>query len=597
MILMARHGGDVRSVCAPAQSAQDMISKACGFTPSETAPDAATAEFGRFGYFFPDGASTPPRPEIAADLDRLGDAMIDTAGPDEDNSGVPAFFTYLGQFVDHDITAGTDRETGFSQIDVSAADLAQHAKRKVAAGLVNLRTGAPDLDSLYGGAAHMSTFGRVLQDAMRFPADRAKMFLGTSSIPDPSRADCRPPLPRDPATDLLRVGRLVDPADPILPAAAFDALTGDLADRFRDVTGALVPARAVIGDMRNDENLAVAQTHLMFLRLHNKIVDASVEHVVDQSDREAVFQWARQQTRRIYQWLLINDYLPRICDTGVLADVLAGGAPVYARFLRASGPGAQPAMMPIPLEFSVAAFRFGHTQARADYDWNVVFGRGATTCNPSADRARFNLFFAFTGEGDPPMLGQSDRLPSNWICDMERFLNAGPIAYSDRNTRRIDPCLAPDLLNMPHLRPGARANMRNLPIRNLRRGHLLNIPTAQACIAALADQGVEIDSLAPSDIASGTTGEAVRQGGFDTATPLWFYILKEADILSNGRCLGPLGSRIVAETLAGLVIHGADSYWADLGSDQGRWHPRDAVCPDGIVVDSFPNMMRAVGYL
>ena len=600
MILIKGHGGHVAAGGKDGPQPQQSMAAACGFGPGEDytsgykTNDYKSLPLGPFGYLFPKGASTKPTPDIAARLDRLGEAMVDTAPPGDDNSDMPAIFTYLGQFIDHDITAGTDRETDFSVIDVAATELSQHGKIAVTENVANLRTGSLDLDSIYGGAVHTGKFGKKLQEAMRFPQDRAKMFLGTSAKIE----GCRPKLPKGIATDLLRLGRVTDPSREIIPLSDFKALTGDLAERFLDNSGEPIKAKAIIGDMRNDENLAVAQTHLMFLRLHNKMVDTARPEDVDLGDREEVFEWARMQVCRIYQWLIMNVYLPAVCDPDTLKDVLANNAPVYCAFRnRPEYRARRDCMMPLPLEFSVAAYRFGHSQARPDYDWNTIFGRGETDCNPSSDRADFRQLFAFTGEAKPPMFGASDRLPSNWIPEMERLLNIGN-KFGDRNTRRINTFLAPALLAMAHMPPGVQANMRNLPIRNLRRGHLLNVPTAQDCLAELvANHGIAIRPLNAAQITSGPTGTAIRDGGFVHQTPLWFYVLKEAEILSNGRCLGPLGSRIVSETLAGLVIYGSGTYWDVSGSDNGRWHPSDGVLINGEPIDSLPAMMRAVGYL
>ncbi len=592
MILVKGHGAHVAAGGKEGPIRQQSMAAACGFSKYEDYPDYREMTLGPFDYFFPDGRSTAPVGGIAAHLDRLGEAMVDATPPEIDNSGMPAIFTYLGQFIDHDITAGTDRETDFSVIDVADGNLGQHDKTDVTGTMGNLRTGSLDLDSVYGGAIYTGGFAKKLQDAMRFPLDRAKMFIGTSF----ELSGCRPQLPNDIATDLLRLERVTDPDREIIPLSEFADLTGDLAERFQDPDGKPVGARAIIGDMRNDENLAVAQTHLMFLRLHNKIVDSATSDDVDLDDREAVYEWARGQTRRIYQWLVMNVYLPTICDQATLDAVLAEEAEVYADFLKACKRKSEN-LMPLPLEFSVAAYRFGHSQARPAYDWNFIFGRGETTCKPSADRGAFHFLFAFTGEGDTPMFGQSDRLPTNWIPEMDRLLNVGDTPFDDRNTRRIDTFLAPALHQMVNAPDGGFAHMRNLPIRNLRRGHLLNVPTAQACIEALAARGIDIAPLSRDELTSGPTGAAVDQGGFAEATPLWFYVLKEAEIRSGGRSLGPLGSRLVAETLAGLVIHGPDTYWSLPGSDGGRWHPSDGARPGGVVVDSLPAMMRAVGYL
>lgn len=594
MIFLKGHGTRIQVGSTDAgYDLEQAMAAACGYAAGEVYPDPATIPLASFGFFFPDGESTPHAHNIAERLDALADAMVDHAPPEEDNSDIPAFFTYFGQFLDHDITAGTDREAGFSEIDVAAPALGQATKPMVTKTLANLRSGAIDFDSLYGTNTHIGSIGERLRAAMRFPSEPAKMLLGVSVLFE----DCRPDMPDDPATDLVRLSRITDPAREIIPLADFDALTGDLAERFHDADGKTILGRALIGDMRNDENLAVAQVHAMFLRLHNKIVDQVHGTGIDPHDQEAVFDWARAEHTAIYQWLIVNAYLPAICDEDVLADVIAHEAPVYKQFLERVNGGFR-RFMPMPLEFSVAAFRFGHTQARPDYDWNLFFGRGETDCRGAQDRATFRDLQRFTGSGFAGVAPSLTQLPTNWIPEMERFLNVGEEWFADRNTRKVDTFLAPDLTDLGNEAQGISGIMRNLPIRNLRRGHLLNVPTAQACIASLGVMGVHVAPLTQSQLTAGPTGEALKVAGLEDQTPLWFYVLKEAEQASDGKRLGPLGSRLVAETLAGLVIHGPNTYWARSGTDpNGRWHPQDGVRIDGEAIESFPAMMRAVGYL
>jgi hypothetical protein len=78
----------------------------------------------KFDYMFPEHARSPHcllPPELATleGLLMLGEAMADPGvqgAPDPFDSGIPAGFTYLGQFIDHDITARTDRELFESRI-------------------------------------------------------------------------------------------------------------------------------------------------------------------------------------------------------------------------------------------------------------------------------------------------------------------------------------------------------------------------------------------------------------------------------------------------------------------------------------------------
>ena len=83
----------------------------------EPAADAAELD-GTFCYYFETASSLPNRPDMPALLDQLAETMVtDTdVPPESNNSQIPAIFTYLGQFIDHDITANTDRDTEISEI-------------------------------------------------------------------------------------------------------------------------------------------------------------------------------------------------------------------------------------------------------------------------------------------------------------------------------------------------------------------------------------------------------------------------------------------------------------------------------------------------
>jgi hypothetical protein len=562
------------------------MSAACGYADPSTYPAPTSAPFGQFGYLFPDTPIPPHGETTTTALDALGDAMVDQAAPDVDNTDVPAIITYLGQFIDHDINAGTDLEQGASQVDIP--DVAPLSRAKVLATVANLRTGALDLDSLYGGAAMQGEFAAEMTKRLRHPKFPAKLRLGTdvpiaASGPRPARPVSQS---EDPAHDLLRAERLVKDEDPLFTPEKIKSLPPDLRKFLTDnETGELNLSRAVIGDGRNDENLAVATVHLAFARLHNRIVDHAPSGSADER-----YNWARTRVRWIYQWLLVNVYLPSVCHGPTLARIVDGEAPLYKRFLERVGSDGK--RMPMPLEFSVAAFRFGHSTARAEYDWNANFGRSDPGGASIIDRAPFQLMFSFTGNGRMNE-GPSLRLPSGWIVDTPRFLNAGPIQHADRNTRLIDTHIAPPLHMMQNEVDGVHDVLKRLPRRNLRRGQRLALPTAQSCIAALAAGGEAIEALSSDQLTAGDIGETLVQGGFVEHTPLWFYVLKEAEVLCDGMRLGPLGTHLVAQTLVGLVVHGPNTYFHEAGSDDGRWHPQDDVQPAGEPVDSLPALMRA----
>lgn len=525
---------------------------------------------GAFRYLFPYGAATPRTDTAVAALDRLADSMVEedgdpatTAAGVAINSTIAPVMTYLGQFIDHDITANTDRNAAISLID---GDCAPQPREAVERDLDNLRDGSLRLDSLYGDDPRQGPFATKLAKAMRHPTLRHKMRIGIAD-----RVGDRPPLPRDPAADLLRLGFLMDRGD--ITQADLDALEPEVRAAFmRD--GQVNRAHAIIGDDRNDENLLVAQLHVAFLRLHNKLADRTAPD----------FEAARKATRFHYQWLVVNEYLPAVCDPAIVQQVIDNNAPLYSAFFDKHAPG-NPAKMPMPLEFSVAAFRFGHSMVRASYDHNRIFGAAESGTQQLIPLAPFGLLFAFTGGGDMPDVGGGPRheaLPDNWIIEWDRFISSD---QGLRAARKIDTHLAPPLKDM--VKEGAGV-FKHLARRNLRRGYRLSLPTGQECIAAInaAHPYAQLPVLDAAQVSEGR--EFMADEGFDTQTPLWFYILREAE-LAGGNHLGPLGSTIVADTLVGLAIKDPDSYWHG-GSGGGRW------APDGDL-NSLEDMLRLIGMI
>lgn len=363
---------------------------------------APPTDFGAFGYYFRDAPEAFPGKNTTKALDALGDAMAEPPGAARPDSRIPVIFTYLGQFIDHDISAGTDRDAGLSMID--GDDIAPAPRELVMRDRLNLRAGALRLDSLYGDSPDQDPFSRKLASLLRDPDARAKMWLG--SLVDAGRG--RVPLPEDGNGDLLRLGRLLQEPHKQLDEAEIRALPEPLRPDFINRDGSVRTQRAVIGDARNDENLILAQLHLAFLRFHNRVVDAanSAGGPFREGD-DAVYNWARQLVRWHYQWLVLNAYLPKVCDQSVVADVLSQGAPLYSKFYRDHVARAidslPPDRMPLPLEFSAAAFRFGHSMVRASYDWNRYFGRPVNSEGLRDTRADLEHLFAYTGNGARPM--------------------------------------------------------------------------------------------------------------------------------------------------------------------------------------------------
>jgi hypothetical protein len=421
-----------------------------------------------------------------ANRKKVGNAM--TAGGGVQGK-LPAGFTYLGQFVDHDLT--------FDKTEVSFGETVTPAQ------LVQNRSPSLDLDSLYGA-------GPLDPESAKFyESDQLHLKMGNTIAvpPDPAKT----------GFDLPRVG------------------SGPNAAARR---------KALIPDHRNDENLAVAQHHLAFIRFHNRVVD-TLPASTPPAQR---FAAARELVVKHYQWMLRTDYLPRICKKEVVDAVFKHGRKAFEV-------GANPMNVPtMPIEFSVAAFRLGHSMIRAEYNWNRRFDSGAGTLD-------WLFIFSATG-GD---LGGEQRLLSNWIADFRRLYNfkqagrddlAVPPAKFNR-AMRIDTTLVDPLRVLPQGSIGpppvpAADARRNLAFRNLTRARMVNLATGQQMVTFLKSKGVDLKGLTKAEIRDGSGGAtlaaltATQRDTMLTRTPLWFYILREAE-LNDGKLRG-VGARIVAET-------------------------------------------------
>ena len=123
---------------------------------------------------------------------------------------------------------------------------------------------------------------------------------------------------------------------------------------------------------------------------------------------------ARKIVTRHYQWMIKTDFLPRICDPDVVNDVFTNGRKAFEV-------GVPPTQLPtMPIEFSVAAYRLGHSMVRAAYNWNVNFDNGEGT---------LDLLFSFSGTSGS--LGGGFPLPSIWIADFRRLYNFGQAGRED----------------------------------------------------------------------------------------------------------------------------------------------------------------------
>jgi len=311
----------------------------------------------------------------------------------------------------------------------------------------------------------------------------------------------------------------------------------------------------LLGDPRNDENVMIAGLHCAHILFYNKVLSQlrqlNLKHFpaarnADLSNPYTQFLIARQVTQWHYQWLLVNEHLPQIAGQDVVSDVLENGNQVYH-------PPAGDAFLPI--EFGGAAYRFGHSQVRPSYRANFTSGTGDSP-SPTADPF-FALVFDPTQPNfsAPPVVDRDDLLggfpaPRRYV-GWQTFFDLGDGQV--KNNKKIDTTISTVLftLPVPAIAPHTQTSPTVLPQRTLLRHLTWSLPSGQAIARAIGDS-----PLTPADLAD--IG-AVYQP-FATSTPLWYYILAEAKLAANGLHLGPVGGRIVTETLIGLLSADPASY-------------------------------------
>lgn len=275
------------------------------------------------------------------------------------------------------------------------------------------------------------------------------------------------------------------------------------------------PFTARIGDRRNDANLIISQMHLAFLRAHNALV------------KKNSYDDARRLLRQHFQYLVVHDFLEKITDKEVFTSIKDGIVKIF------DPPRAQVFM---PVEFSAAAFRFGHSMLRNRYHYNDSYKNV---------RLR-NLFL--------PKSGGYHHIPHEWIIDWKGFLPGGV-----NLARKIDTHLAQPLIHLID-ENGERVET-SLAALDLLRGYLLRLPTGQAVAAHC-----HLPIMTPTQIENVAANEKQKEilaKGLSSQTPLWFYILAEAAHFNQGLCLGKVGSTIVAGVLYELVRRSNDSILLD----------------------------------
>lgn len=468
-----------------------------------------------------------------ADLEALGKAM--TEAPEEpvpaecQDKVTPPFagYTYLGQFIDHDLTRDHT-----PLLEAERTSLEQMA---------NERTPWLDLDQLYGA-----------------DPDLTEPWFDETSPPHAKRLKLDPTAPSGPPYNL--------------PG-------GDCLDLPRDSAG-----KALIPDKRDAENLIITQLHVLFARFHNLAIgqlasqEISCPNVPD--SRNGLFDKARRLVTWSYQWIVRNNFLPSIVGAATLDYIRA-----QPKFMRRFAP----ADVFMPVEFSAAAFRFGHSMVRPSYRINYW----QTQSRPER-KGTVPLVKLFSCARDTP-------LPHDWLIDWTLFYESATPFSEHETALPINPQLADALQQLPEcnielfVRALSLNEPHQLPVRTLWRGRALRLPTGQdAARYFLAQPDVHgspqlpvaerLQVLGRQHLNKDRKGELLPCGqklielGLTANTPLWYYILWEAERYPFcGNRLGPVGARIVAEVLDRLIECDPNSYL----NAPTPWRPPAWRFPDG----------------
>jgi hypothetical protein len=548
---------------------------------------------------------------LAASMKGAVDEVKDGADPEE-NLWLPAGYTYFGQFIDHDLTF--DNTSSLNPADAGGIDRAP----------TNLRTPRFDLDSLYGDGPDAQPF--------MYAKDGASLLFKDS--------------------------------DTNQSPTSFEQAKQDL---LRSPNG-----RAIIGDKRNDENSLVSQIQLSFIKFHNAVVAKLKTQQPDLQDTK-LFNTARNEVRWAYQKLVIEDFLPRIVKAEVLADLQTAKTPrerqgLYALYT-------EDKRINLPREFVVAAYRFGHSGVRFGYRLNAEPDNRFSIFAPTDPQNSDKNLLGFDPLPKSHVIDDWGRFfPSTKPTVLPAGLGPGPTGDKGRDpnpavrlqfaykidTTLVDPLTAlppsvlptspntggaiqevADAINadpVPEKEPEKRdKNRPSLALLNLLRGNVYKVQSGQAVAKVLKEKGFrEKDTgslVKPLDPKYLVTRKSVEKGGktffkFESIehidstllhdTPLWFYILAEAQasIVDKVRLehdktfpegqllekdiaqtqLGWVGGRIVAEVFYGLMDSDEESYVnkpAPNGKDFQPIWANDRDVNDSKII--FANLLKFAG--
>ncbi len=440
-------------------------------------------------------------PHHTQSLYDLADNMQSDGKTPDDLSTFPSGLVYFGQFIDHDLT---EDSTSLNENPYPEPNRT-----------VNKRTARFDLDSVYGGGP----------EAYKGCPKEDSIYEDIGSGAERLRVD--------PTEDDVAGGSSMPPIWADIPRR------GD--------------AKPAIPNTRNDENLIISQIHVLFLNLHNRLIDLLDRPkplIPRGGPRETIFDTARRLVVWHYQWLILNDFLPKVVLDSVFRNLVCERSEpkLFRTYLGRS--------VALPVEFTMAAFRFGHSMPRDSYLLNQQMAPRLSDI--------LNL--------------EARRLKTSQVIDWPRFVGGARIRNDALNVaQKINTTIARDLYALSdrlitlfaalRIAPGSSETFA-LPRRTLLRGSNVGLPSGQE---ACREAGIKSLKIDPDH----RDYDVLRKGEMLDRTPLWYYILYEAEIdkkaiwdpnetgesTEPGYRLGMLGSTIVAEVILGVLLADRRSFF------------------------------------
>jgi hypothetical protein len=347
---------------------------------------------------------------------------------------------------------------------------------------------------------------------------------------------------------------------------------------------------AAVGDDPTASDVLIGALALVDVALeetNTEIASLKADLLRDPAVVEEVFETARDLTIHHYHRVIMEDFLPRIISGDRVLDMVGKGRNFYFPhgFEADDGPF-------IPIEFSVAAYRFAHSQVPGRFNirgdtWSALFEAGANEVGDllphgfAPVRTETNVQEASDGK--------TVLTDASLAVDWGNLLNVADVNAALENALKIDTILSTPLetLDIPGVTPTGA--LGNLAARNLSRGRTYRLPSGQdlarvitrvlerqGSLAAYTSVTGSDDWLVPAD-------DNTKEALITDETPLWYYILHEASCFETGEqrsgvpmkiarvggtedasacgqsgtgnVLGPVGGTLVGEVIWGLVDH------------------------------------------